>query len=124
MRTRQQQWAEMTYAKVSSSKGEGEADYKRFCQSFPALIQGSGLCQALSFAMAKGKDRHYISRYLEHLADILGITKEQLVKQSQQADVMEYQRLSRDALAVAAWLKRYAEALLKESKRNDTGLQK
>lgn len=110
MRTRQQLWAQKAYEKVLSVKGAGEGDYKRFCRGFPALLQASGLCQAISFVEAKGKAEHL--QYMEHLAAVLGISREDLSKDSRSADISAYLRLSHDALSATGWLKRYAEALL------------
>ena len=109
MCTRQQVWAEKAYAKVKAVENTiGEEDYGRFCKGFPALIHSAGLCQAVAFAEAKEKDK-----YLEDLAAVLGKNKDDLAHTSRLVDVVEYQQLSRDAMAVATWLKRYAEALLK-----------
>ena len=111
MQTRQQQWAEKAYTCVNAMKGKpNEEEYARVCKSFPALLHTAGLCQALAFAEAK-KHRDYVS----HLSGILGQNSETLQALSRQADVLEYQRLSREAIFAATWLKRYAEALLKEN---------
>ena len=111
MQTKQQQWAEKAYTSVSEKKGKAkEEDYGRFCKSFPALLHTAGLCQALAFANAK---KH--TDYLNDLAGILGQNSETLQETSRTADVLAYQRLSREAMYAATWLKRYAEALLKEA---------
>lgn len=109
MAMREQQRAQCAYARVAGHKGtEQEADHKRFCKRFPALIQSCGLAQALAFAGAKGQ-----AAYLEDLACVIGTCNgEALACQSREAGVSAYQKLSRDALAAATWLKRYAEALL------------
>lgn len=111
MRTRQQKWAETAYKSVQGKKGKSdEEDYGRFCKSFPALLHTAGLCQALAFAGAKGH-----RDYLGDLSGILEQNSETLQEMSRTADVLEYQRLSREAMFAATWLKRYAEALLKEA---------
>lgn len=120
MATRQQERAQAAYARVSPHvhdpraenarvEKEKEADYMRFAKSFPALIQSCGLAQALAFAASKAPDG-----YLEDLAQVMAAgSKEDLARQAREAEVPAYQRISRDALAAATWVKRYAEALLK-----------
>lgn len=109
MRTRQQLWAEKAYQQVESMKDkQGEADYQRVCKTFPALIHNCGLCQALAFAEAK---EH--REYLNALAAVLGTSKDNLAQQSRESHILEYQRLTQNALQASTWLKRYAEALLK-----------
>jgi CRISPR-associated protein Cmr5 len=109
MPTREQERAQRAYACVAGRKGNGkEADYKRFCQRFPALVQSGGLAQAVAFAEAKDR-----TDYLDDLACVAGsCNRETLAAQARGDELARYQKLSRDALAAATWLKRYAEALL------------
>lgn len=122
VRTRQQQWAQRAYDAVSARKQARVGDdYGSFCKGFPALIHQSGLCQALAFAQAKagGHDgRSEAGQYLEDLARVLGLQRNEFADSSRSADVLTYQRLTQDALAAATWLKRYAEALLDDVKGN------
>jgi CRISPR-associated protein Cmr5 len=119
MQTRNQKWAQAAYAQVNHMQDNGkQEEYKRFCKSFPAMIQNCGLCQAVAFAQAKGKEQanSIQMQYLSHLQQVLqgddaGITD--LARQSRESDLLVYQRLSQNALIAAGWLKRYAEALLK-----------
>lgn len=110
MRTRQQEWAQRAFANVSSMKGkdkESKEKYQIFCKRFPSMIHGCGLCQALAFARAKNQDV-----YLDHLQVVL--ERQDLEQKSRESDdLSEYQRLTREALLAATWLKRYAESLLK-----------
>lgn len=109
MRTRQQLWAEKAYKQVVFMKDTPkEAEYQRVCRSFPALIHTCGLCQALAFAEAKDQ-----TEYLNALSTVLETFKDDLARQSREAPILEYQRLTQNALHAATWLKRYAEALLK-----------
>jgi CRISPR-associated protein Cmr5 len=111
MATREQERAQRAYARVHACEDKpNEADYKRFCKRFPALIQSCGLAQAIAFAQAKAPPS-----YLEDLAHVVEkeLTVEQLSKQAREAPLTLYQHHSRAALAAATWLKRYAEALLK-----------
>lgn len=117
MPTRQQRLAQLAYQQVSSKKGQPiEEAFARVCRSFPALIHNSGLCQAVAFAESKdqGKDKEF-GQYLLSLSAILGIDRDHFTQESRTADVLRYQRLTHEALMAASWLKRYAEALLKDS---------
>ena len=106
--TRQQQWAERAYQQVSKVAPAEGKEYKSFSASFPALVHGCGLCQALAFAHAKSK-----TTYLNDLAKVLGTTIEPLMDESRAANTPRYQLLSREVMEAAAWLKRYAEAAFK-----------
>ena len=110
MATREQERAQMAYSKVSPrANGADEADYMRFAKSFPALIQSCGLAQALAFAQAKKHES-----YLNDLATVMKVgNSADLASRARDSALSEYQRYSREALAAATWLKRYAEALLK-----------
>lgn len=120
MATREQERARTAYARVSPRvhnpraenlrvEKEKEADYLRFAKSFPALIQSCGLAQAVSFAEAKAP-----TGYLDDLATVMDSSSStELALRARDSVVTEYQRYSREALAAATWVKRYAEALLK-----------
>lgn len=108
--TREQQRAQRAYQLVEKYReGEKEAEYKRFCKRFPALIQSCGLVQAVAFAEAK------LPIYLNDLAKVVKeeMSRDYLAEQARIAPLTSYQKLSRDTLSAATWLKRYAEALLK-----------
>jgi CRISPR-associated protein Cmr5 len=85
------------------------ASYATFAKSFPALIQAAGLCQAAAFAEAKNP------ALLGDLERILELERGQLAELSRRAPLPRYQRLSRDVIAAAGWLKRYGELLLEQS---------
>nr|WP_321352794.1 type III-B CRISPR module-associated protein Cmr5 [uncultured Methanoregula sp.] len=95
------------------SQKEEERKYLQLARSFPALVHTCGLVQAVAFVTAKEKDTG--KDYLRHLETIMPLVPETLVKKSRTAPLLEYQRLTRDAMDSATWLKRYAETLLKES---------
>lgn len=132
MPMRQQKWATRAYDAVSQRKGTPiEEEYARICKTFPALLHGCGLCQAVAFAEAKGADkgkdkglRTEFGQYLHDLAVVLGMDQEELSRRSRRDEVLSYQRLSQDTLAAASWLKRYAEALLKDSLDNGASEQR
>jgi len=85
-------------------------DYLQLARSFPSLVHSCGLVEAVAFVTAKeeqtGRD------YLSHLREVM-MRNGDLAKDSREAGLLEYQRLSRDAIESATWLKRYAETLLK-----------
>ena len=112
MRTYEQKMAERAFQCVKTRiEGAKKDEYSSFAMSFPALIHSCGLAQAVSFAEAK--DRDY---YLEDLNEVLNAfaakeNKVELSRESREADLVDYMRLSRRAVTAASWLKRYVEAL-------------
>ncbi|HWP34532.1 MAG TPA: type III-B CRISPR module-associated protein Cmr5 [Thermodesulfobacteriota bacterium] len=92
--------------------------YRQELQQLPARILASGLGQTLAFYASKGGVENRgveadvgaeLARFLikkPRCIDLLEhLTRENL-------DLAEYRRLTREALAYAEWLKRYAAALL------------
>jgi CRISPR-associated protein Cmr5 len=131
--TRQQRFAENAFSAVSHRKAQGRMDkeYAAFAKRLPALIQSAGLCQAIAFAEAKGKDEHGVlnkasGRVLTDLIDVCGKSAELGFPTTQFADrvrtepVTGYFRLSRLALEAATWLKRYVESLENAQDSADT----
>jgi CRISPR-associated protein Cmr5 len=116
LQTKSQRIAQAAYKQVAERQtSAGFKDYSSFAKKFPALVHTCGLAQAVAFALAKGE-----RGYLDDLAVVLragGHTDiddgNTLDKQSRELPFSGYLRLSRDALAAASWLKRYAEALEK-----------
>ena len=114
MHTRNQKLAQSAYQRVSQRAISDK--YKTAAKKFPALIHTCGLAQAVAFGMAK-KDYH---EYLDDLAVVLQTlqypvtTRSELDARSRQAGLIEYLRLSRDAIDVGSWLKRYVEAVSPE----------
>lgn len=95
----------------AASKGGDAAEYARFAKRFPALLQSSGLCQAIAFARAKAERAQLC--YIEHLAATMGLPgAESLEQASRTVGRAEYLRLTREAFAAAGWLARYSEALI------------
>lgn len=118
MPTREQVRAQIAHTRVAAhhkpeeEMRKHEADYKRFCQRFPALIQTCGLAQAIAFAEAKGQEG-----FLEDLACVVGdCNAKTLATHAREFGLSQYQKLSRDTMKAATWLKRYAEALLEGGK--------
>lgn len=109
--TKDQKMAQAAYGCVSKRKGDKDFnfdDYSNFAYAFPALIHSCGLVQAVAFAKAKGK--------ADYIADLQAVFDRvddagDLYERSRAADLSEYARISRHALAAASWLKRYCQAM-------------
>jgi CRISPR-associated protein Cmr5 len=111
--TRQQQRAKTAFDCVSSYSGNLE-DYKRLAKRFPALVNTCGLAQACAFVLAKegvtGRE------YLSHLQKVMALSSTaDLAELSRTSQMVDYQRLSREATESGSWLKRYAEAFIEDS---------
>ena len=85
-------------------RDSGFEEYSSFALAFPALVHSCGLAQALAFAQAKGR-----TDYLSDLENVLGEGGD-FCTRSREAELMEYMRLSRRALAASSWIKRYCQA--------------
>jgi CRISPR-associated protein Cmr5 len=123
MATRDQQRAALAYKHVSAYVGDDDNVKKRakkyatIVHKLPALLQTSGLCQALHF-VASRTDTEQRS-YIDHLAEQLsrvdpGIkAREDLLKKAREANLDGYLRLTDEAMACAAWYRRLVQSLLK-----------
>ncbi|VEG12221.1 type III-B CRISPR module-associated protein Cmr5 [Moraxella cuniculi] len=115
---RTQKYAEIAYPLVEDVKNDAkmEAKYRTLALAFPTMIMQSGLVQAIGFLMAKNEDHH--KKILDHLTKLLDhqITPKDLYKKIYKSDIAEYQLLTRKAIEASGWLKRYAQALLKDDK--------
>lgn len=126
--TKQQKRAKIAYDRVKedvTKEPEKIKDaYVKIAKRFPALVHNCGLVQAVAFVEAKKEDEKKEKKiwgvYLSHIIAVLNESekKETVIKDlgevSRTAGLMEYQRLSRNVIASATWIKRYAEALLGE----------
>lgn len=122
--TLEQKWAQRAFCAVdevsrkSDSKDFKKSEYLSFARSFPSLIHSCGLAQALAFAQSKKQ-----TVFLKDISFVMTEEKEYetFTKKSRQASISEYLQLSRHALDAAGWIKRYADALLKEDgDKNDS----
>lgn len=121
MMTRSQNHAQAVYAQFQKLGGlddKMQKQYGALCHRFPILVLRCGLAQALGFLSAKGKpdDKGHLPAHgllLQHLANQLGAGADAQTFQVSvnQASLSDYRRLTREALAVAVWYKRYAESL-------------
>ncbi|MCX7719156.1 MAG: type III-B CRISPR module-associated protein Cmr5 [Candidatus Sumerlaeaceae bacterium] len=119
--TRQQRMAQRAFEQIKSVANRPDTeqkDYARFAKQFPALIHSCGLCQAVAFAQAKDHTDH-----IRHLAAVMEMNNknDEFLTTIRQAQTMAYLRLSRIGLQAASWLKRYAEALLKDPDDDSPG---
>lgn len=100
--------------------------YGGMAHKLPVLIRAAGLAQALEFARARGKGG--VQDLLCDLAKVLQSVEtsgassdsasdkaiiEALVKQSREAELPEYRRLTQQSLDALLWFKRYAQSVLK-----------
>lgn len=92
--------------------------YLSFARAFPTLIHTCGLTQASAFALAKGGHQAAV---LDDLAKVLDRASGLALHAESRGEpgagrpaptILDYMLLTREALAGASWLKRYAEALL------------
>jgi len=112
IQTRSQLRAQIAFNCVSGVHSKG-GDYKKLSKKFPALVHTCGLTQAIAFV--QGKEKNLGQRYLEDIAGIISPEKTvDLAERSRNADLIEYQHITRDVIDAATWLKRYSEALLED----------
>ena len=106
--TKDQKMAQTAYARAFSRKGGNFDEYSAFAYAFPALIHSCGLVQAVAFAKGKGK-----GDYLDDLQAVFDEVDKAgaLYDKSRTADLIEYARISRHALAAASWIKRWCQAM-------------
>jgi len=95
-----------------------EGDYGSLARRVPALVQTNGLGQTLAFLKAKGKDNKAHQVLYDHLSDWvvgqMGWRRELLAEVVEQGTA-DYRRATAEAIAFLNWLKRFAEAELKEA---------
>ncbi len=131
--TRQQRWAAAAFEAVSRLKTAGAPDaekkYATHCMKAPTLLRQAGLVQTLAFLRSRGdgEQGRQGRRYADDLAASLAAADDTLKKAlagqelgksllqcAQKLALREYMALSRDAAAVAVWMRRFAQAELKQ----------
>jgi CRISPR-associated protein Cmr5 len=118
MRTRDQRRAEAAFKCVQArERSEQQADYKRFAKRFPALILNAGLAQAVAFAEGKEKNQALLDDIASAIED--GRARSDYALEVRDCGIGRYQWLTRESLAVAGWIKRYAEALLRDPEEDE-----
>jgi len=125
---RQQERAKAVYEKVQSFKGELEnlsedekkkkaERYGGMALKFPALLRSAGLMQAVAFVETRGKDEH--KRFIQDFVDVLSrfdpedTKNKNYFERIMTAELPEYMRITREALAIAEWFSRFAQSILK-----------
>lgn len=116
MNTRSRQHAANAHACVHNKiEHEYASKYRALALSFPIMVLQSGLAQATGFLQAKSSGDNEYQLYLSDLAGILGKSSGENLHQAViDSSLPDYQQLTRQALDASGWLKRYAQALLKE----------
>jgi CRISPR-associated protein Cmr5 len=113
--TRTQQMAQRAFDAVGSRKPNQQ--YASFAKSFPALIQTAGLCQAVAFAQAKGREvlEDVIATIGRQSPDGGHVAVSAFADQCRRAALQQYVRLTRHTLLAAMWVKRFVEALAEQT---------
>lgn len=118
LRTAEQERAAFALQLVQSVSGEARREFKPLAQSAPADIQANGLAQTLAFWKAKNKPHHQklyggVSQWVGRQMG-LGERADVLEWITRQASSVEYRRATAHALAVLLWIKRFAEAEIRD----------
>ena len=129
IRTRTQELATEAYRRVVDRKGKPrEKEYSSLAHSFPSMILQNGLAQATGFMLAKGNDEHRallddLNAVLQAAKAVASTSGSELHDKIIKADLSETMRLTRHSLEASAWIKRYAQGLLKREgdDKQDTG---
>lgn len=113
LQTKEQLTAQQAFTCVDKRKKTSDkfSDYESFAESFPTLIHTCGLVQALAFAQSKKR-----TDYIEDLTEVFNKidSAKDLLKESREAKLEEYMRITRRATMAATWIKRYCQAFAKK----------
>lgn len=111
--------AREAYVRVEARKGDGEhKQYGALVHKLPGMILQNGLAQTTGFLLAKGDSHHRaVLMDLAALLRSVGATDTDdpptLHKRVIEADLRETLLLTRRALEVAGWMKRYVQGVLR-----------
>lgn len=116
--------AEVRVREVEQTPKDVQKIYGALCHAFPVMVRTCGLCQAVAFSLAKaapaaGKDKDPNDRQkahellLKHVAEVLGVHRDQLAKRVQELDTVEYMLATRRILEAWLFFKRFAVSILK-----------
>lgn len=126
MQPRSQIVATAAFKQINSRKNKSIEENKKYAtlvHKLPAMILQNGLAQATGFLLAKSEDHH--KALLEDLtlvfkqvdakfANIADDDKgEALHNEIIQSDLHQIMRMTREALEIAGWLRRYVQGVLK-----------
>lgn len=126
MQTRSQTDAARVHAQIVELPKDLHAVYGRLCNRFPVMVLQNGLTQALGFIAGKAGSQsasaQAFGQFGTDMAKLLdGENLKAFVQQVLHADLAGYQRLTRRALAVSLWQKRFAESVLGVGPGDDGG---
>ena len=107
--TRDQKLATYAARCIAHVKGK-QSDFKSQARNLPGLIMTNGLGQALAFIKAKGQDQLYgfISGWVSD--KVYNKQDGDLLDLIINNNSLQYRRAMQEAMALSAWLKRFAEA--------------
>lgn len=118
--TKEQERARQAWADISEVNGQPcEGKYGSLARKFPVLVLTNGLGHSLAFLRAKGKDhhkalyRHFSTWVTWEIYDARPGTND-LLERIIEDGSDTYRRATTEALAFAVWIKRFAEAELRE----------
>ena len=128
--TRTRLMASEAYQCVIRHQGErGEKDYRSLALALPATILQNGLAQATGFLVAKDKPEHPEHKaLLDDLSAVLSAAKVVHTADGKRLhqDIIRceapqrWMQLTRHSLEASAWIKRYAQGLLKSGRDEGT----
>jgi len=120
MRTREQDRMRQSLHLVRAQKDTSTvAEYGRACLKFPVLVRTAGLCQTVAFYRSrKGAHLTYVSDLATQLESAGLIKNRDLLAALTTEDVATYMLLTREALAIGNWMRRFAQS---ELGAEDTG---
>ena len=123
--SRQQKWAQAAFeavreAKAKSDEKKAKSDEKKYgtyCMKLPSLLLQSGLVQTTAFLRSRGEPAAdlFLDDVAKVLEDSSKATGRDLDAKARKASLPDYLRLSRDALHVASWFRRFAQTELEVS---------
>jgi CRISPR-associated protein Cmr5 len=103
-----------------SGLDKNDSDTRTLARSLPTMIQNNGICATVAFLKAKGKAHH--NKLYENLEN--WIEKQELLVDNKgllstlvNASREEYRMISKEMLAYAVWVKRFAEGSLEDENR-------
>ncbi|BCX02771.1 MAG: hypothetical protein KatS3mg053_0709 [Candidatus Roseilinea sp.] len=105
-------WRAVQDVPVSNGK-----EFKSVATGLPADIQSSGLGQTMAFLRAKGKEEHkaVFNAVTGWIKQRLNITDGDFMEWLMtKASTEQYRYATSEAIALAIWIKRFAEARFKE----------
>lgn len=122
--SRQQKWAQAAFEAVSrqATNKADEKKYGTYCMKLPSLLLQSGLVQTTAFLRSRGE--RAADQFLDDVARVLGndskTSGKELDAKARTVGLTEYLRLSRDALHVATWFRRFAQTELEVEPGEDS----